>query len=209
MDEGTIRRSQGELRKHPIVQEALKLLGRELPASVFYHSLGHTEDVLDESLRFGVTDRLSPRELELLAIAAACHDVGYISAPLLNEPLGAAFARERMARHGGYTEGEIALVERMILDTALVTTDKVPHQVASTELSRYLLDADLSNVGREDFFEKAELLRKELGVEIDIFRRDSLAFVTAHRWHTAAALALRQEGKERNVQALRAMVLPS
>jgi predicted metal-dependent HD superfamily phosphohydrolase len=195
MDEGTIRRSQGELRKHPIVQEALKLLGRELPASVFYHSLGHTEDVLDESLRFGVTDRLSPRELELLAIAAACHDVGYISAPLLNEPLGAAFARERMARHGGYTEGEIALVERMILDTALVTTDKVPHQVASTELSRYLLDADLSNVGREDFFE--------------ILRRDSLAFVTAHRWHTAAALALRQEGKERNVQALRAMVLPS
>ena len=207
MDEEAIGRTQGELRKHPVVQEALELLARELPGSLVYHSLSHTQDVLDEALRFGVTDTLSPRELELLAIAAACHDVGFVSTPLSNETVGAAFARERMEQHGGYTESEVALVERMILDTALVTNDEVPHQVASTRLSRYLLDGDLGNLGREDFFEKGELLRRELGVEVDTFWRDSLAFLTAHRWHTAAARTLRQERKDRNVQDLRAMII--
>jgi|LauGreDrversion4_2_1035121.scaffolds.fasta_scaffold16166_5 predicted metal-dependent HD superfamily phosphohydrolase len=206
MDEQAIRRTQGELRKHPIVQETLELLARDLPDSLLYHALSHTEDVLDEALRFGSIDRLNPRELELLAIAAACHDVGFISTTSSNEPLGAAFARERMEGTGGYSTEEIELVERMILDTALIITEDAPRQSPSTKLSGYLLDADLSNLGRDDFFEKCELLRNELGEDNDLFGKKTLALLTAHQWHTAAARALRQERKELNIRTLQSMI---
>ena len=206
MSEEAIRKTQMELRRHPVVRETLELLARELPDTLLYHSLAHSEDVLDEVLRFGVTDGLSSRELELLAIAAACHDAGFVHSPISNEPLGAAFARERMERHGGYTGDEVALVQRMILDTALVSTEAGSQQMPSSTLSRYLLDADLSNLGREDCFEKAELLRREVGEDMVPFRKNTLAFLSTHQWHTPAGRSLRQKRKEENLALLRAMV---
>lgn len=206
MSEEAIQRAQRELRNHRIVREALDLLARDLPDTLWYHALPHTEDVLDEVIRFGVTDKLPPRDLELLAISAACHDVGFVSTPTSNESLGAAFAREQMERHGGFSSDEIALVERMILDTALITTDAGLRQVATTRLSGYLLDADLSNLGREDFFAKGELQRKELGQELDPFRKNTLSLLLAHEWNTPAGRLLRQTGKEHNIQLLLALV---
>lgn len=206
MSEESIQRVQDELRRHPVIIEALDLLARELPTSLRYHALPHTEDVLNEAIRFGVMDGLSARELELLAVAAAWHDVGFVRSLVSNEPIGAAFARERMEKHGGYTADEVALVERMILDTALVSTEAGSQQIPSSTLSRYLLDADLSNLGREDFFEKAELLRLEVGEDVVSFRKNSLAFVNAHQWHTPAGRCLRQKRQEENLALLRAMV---
>jgi len=168
MSEQTITQACDEVRRHPIVSGTLALLARDLPKELSYHALPHTEDVISEAIRFAVTDNLAPREIELLAIAAACHDFGFVKSPVLNEPIGAAHAREQMERSGGYSSEEINLVERMILDTALVDTGNGPRQIPSTDLSRYLLDADLSNFGRDDFFDKGELQRKELGQDQDI-----------------------------------------
>lgn len=207
MSEKEITKTYEELKRHPIVAATLALLAEELPKGLSYHAYSHTEDVLSEVIRFGVTDKLSPRDLELLAIAAACHDLGFIKSPVMNEPIGAAFAREQMEKQGGYTPEEISLVERMILDTALVDTGHGPRQIPSTDLSRYLLDADLSNFGRDDFFDKGELQRLELGQDQDIFRKNSYALLNSHRWLTNAARSLRQKKKEQNVSMLKSMVL--
>ena len=207
MNEGEISKKQAELGGHPIVSDTLTLLARELPQGLSYHALSHTQDVISEVIRFGLTDKVAPRELELLTIAAACHDMGFIKSPVMNEPIGAAYAREQMEKLGGYTPEEINLVERMILDTALVETGGGPRQIASTDLSRYLLDADLSNFGRDDFFDKGELQRKELGQDQDIFRKNSVALLNSHRWLTNAARAIRQKKKEQNLSMLKAMVL--
>ncbi len=203
MVDDVIKTRQRALRSHRIVREALDRLSRELPDSLFYHALPHTEDVLDEVVRFAMIDNLTAREVELLAIAAACHDVGFINSPEANESIGAAFARECMERQSGYSSEEILLVERMILDTALVVTADGPCQIPSTRLSRYLLDADLSNLGRDDFFEKGELQRRELGQDEDRFRGNALALLHAHRWHTDAGQSLRQKKKEDNERILR------
>jgi hypothetical protein len=108
-----------------------------------------------------------------------------------------------MERQSGYSSEEILLVDRMILDTALVVTADGPCQIPSTRLSRYLLDADLSNLGRDDFFEKGELQRRELSQDEDRFRRNALALLQAHRWHTDAGQSLRQKKKEDNERSLR------
>jgi predicted metal-dependent HD superfamily phosphohydrolase len=206
MDENEIANKQRELRHRPIVREALEVLARGLPDTLWYHALPHTEDVLDEVVRFGLIDQLSARELELLAIAAACHDVGFISSFASNEPIGAAFARALMEKSDCYSSVEVALVERMILDTALVPGEQGPRQVPSTPLSGYLLDADLSNLGRDDFLEKGELQRKELGQDVEIFRANTLALLSGHTWHTKAALSMRKEGKEKNVELLKGII---
>ncbi len=206
MIEDELKHTTEAMQKLPVVRRTLELLKEKLPRELYYHSAPHTDDVLSETLRFALTDKLSPRETELLAIAAACHDVGFITRPVMNEPLGAEHARVEMTKAGGYTEEEIALVERMILDTALVETAVGPKQIPSANLSRYLLDADLSNFGRDDFFDKGELQRKELGVDQEIFRKNSFALLNAHRWLTNAAMKLRQNKKEQNLGLLKSMV---
>lgn len=193
----------------PLVQAALSRLERELPNNLIYHAKGHTEDVLHEALRYGVMDNLSPRELELLAIAAAFHDTGFVKSPVANEAIGAELARQAMAHDGGFSEAEIQLVEQMILDTTLVELPNGPQQIPSTALSRYLLDADLSNLGRDDFFDKGELQRRELGIEEAHFRKRSLQLLSAHRWFTNAALSMRQKKKDENLALMRSMISPS
>ena len=207
MSEQKIAQAHEEMVRHPIVADTLAVLARELPKGLAYHAYSHTEDVIAEVIRFAVTDNLPPRQIELLAIAAACHDLGFIKSPVMNEPIGASFAREQMEKRGGYTSDEVSLVERMILDTALVDTGNGPRQIPSTDLSRYLLDADLSNFGRDDFFDKGELQRKELGQDQDIFRKNSYALLNSHRWLTNAARSLRQKKKEQNLSMLKSMVL--
>ena len=190
----------------PLVQEALTLLDKALPDNLSYHTKGHTLEVLRESIRFAVTEGLSERELELLAIAAAFHDTGFIKSPVANELIGAEFAREALQRAGGFSTREIQLVEQMILDTKLVELPAGPQQIPSTKLSRYLLDADLSNLGRDDFFDKSELLLQELGVEERSFRSRSLQVIAGYRWFTEAAHALGQKKKEENLLLLRSIV---
>jgi signal transduction histidine kinase/predicted metal-dependent HD superfamily phosphohydrolase len=192
----------------PVVQSALTLLAAELPRNLCYHSKAHTEDVLHESLRYAVMDNLSPRELELLAVAAAFHDTGFVKSPVANEAIGAELARRAMAQCGGFSEEEIALVERMILDTTLVELPNGPQQIPSTNLSRYLLDGDLSNLGRDDFFDKGELQRKELGIDETHFRKRSLQLLNAHRWFTHPARDMRQKKKEENLLLLKSMISP-
>ena len=190
----------------PLVQEALTLLDKALPDNLSYHTKGHTLEVLRESIRFAVTEGLSERELELLAIAAAFHDTGFIKSPVANELIGAEFARKALQRTGDFSTVEIQLIDQMILDTKLVELSSGPQQIPSTKLSRYLLDADLSNLGRDDFFDKSELLLQELGVEERSFRSRSLQVFAQHRWLTEAAHALGQKKKEENLLLLRSIV---
>lgn len=193
----------------PLVRDCLALLKKKLPHNLSYHSYAHTTDVLQDALLFGLVDALSPRSLELLAIAAVMHDMGFIQTPQANEPIAAKHARGEMLKAGGYSEQEIKLVEQMILDTALVKNDGEIKQIPHTELSKYLLDADLGNFGRDDFLKKSELMRAEVGQDEASFRAQTLQLLTSHEWYTPAAKMLRQATKDANLATLRARVAAS
>jgi len=179
-----------------------------LPPTLTYHTASHTDDVLAEVVAFATSDGLAEREIELLAIGAAFHDLGFIEQRTRNEGIGARLAGEAMRRVGGYTAEEIALVETMIRDTEVKLLPEGPRQVPTTELSKYLCDADVSNLGRPDFFEKAELVRRELDLpRSEQTARNLRAFIGGHRWYTPAAVATRTEGKAANVAALDRLIL--
>lgn len=147
---------------HPLVTqgmfvvEALLSPREDLP----YHGGSHTWKVLKDALAFAIADDCSPREILLVAIAAVFHDIGYVERNKQNEPIGAAYARNAMEvyskmslRGEHFTANEVDIVEQMILDTALKFDGDGLHPPKPTiPLSQYLLDADLSNFGRQEFF---------------------------------------------------------
>jgi predicted metal-dependent HD superfamily phosphohydrolase len=187
----------------PIVAAGFDRLKRELPTNLHYHNLDHVVDVFNEAILFGQHDCLPPRSLELLAVGAVFHDMGFIERGQENESLGANFAALAMSSDGSFSVSEINTVETMILDTQVRFTDKGIMQVPTTELSRYLCDADVSNLGRTDFFEKAELVRVEVGQpDPAVFVGGLRKFLASHRWYSPAAIALRQPQKELNVAEL-------
>ena len=190
----------------PIISQVLDLLAKKLPKNLYYHAKSHTDDVLREVVIFALVDGLSLDDMRLLAVAAAFHDAGFIESPVDNERIGAAMARRAMESTSIFSKEEVDTVCQMILDTRLVQTPGGLKQVASTDLSRYLLDADLSNFGREDFFEKAELQRKELGYDRELFLRKTFDLINNHRWATNAALKLRQQQKADNIAKLKSIL---
>lgn len=206
MTDTTLEQTLDNLRQLPVIREGLELLREKLPKRLTYHSYSHTEDVLREAVCLALFDKLTARSVELLAVAAVLHDVGFIQVDQKNEPIAAGYARGIMVRVGGYSNQEIKLVEQMILDTALVTHDGVMRQVPSTALSKYLLDADLGNFGRDDFFEKSDLQRQEIGAEEAAFRLKTLELIENHSWLTPAAQHLRQRKQEENIRKLRSLI---
>lgn len=196
-----------QLIQKPIIQGALLRLQQSLPDGLFYHVASHTDDVLHESMLFAHHDMLNERERELIAISAAYHDLGFIDRAKENEGFGAEEAKRAMSADGSYNPEEILLVSTMILDTTVQITAHGPRQVPTTPLSPYLLDADVSNLGRNDFFDKAELVRKEVGIEDRAqFLRGLLTFVNSHIWYSPAAKTLRGEQKLANMAALEKIV---
>ncbi len=187
----------------PIVSEILERLEKELPEKLFYHSVDHSKDVLFESLKFGLLGGLGSRELELLAIAAAYHDSGYLVRMEDNEVLGAEFAIKAMKEAGTYTPEEITIVSDMIIDTKLNDLGSIFVRTISSGLAEYLLDADLSNLGRDDFFKKGKLLQKELDLSDEVFHSLTLKLIDNHQWQTESARKLRSTQCQLNFEKFR------
>lgn len=158
-----IQRTEEMLRGFPIIATILQRLRAELPSTLTYHTAAHTDDVFHEVILFAMLDDVPPRQLELLAIGAAYHDSGFLRQMQANEVVGAGIAAEAMRADGSYSDEEIRTVVAMIEDTLVRPVEGGLAQIPSQEISKYLLDADLSNVGREDFFDKSELVRTEIG----------------------------------------------
>ena len=194
-----------QLREKEIIASILDRLSEELPNDLHYHAAPHTFDVFSEAIRFSILDDLDQNDVELLAIAAAYHDAGYLESPIDNEHIGAEMAKRAMQAHS-YKESQIELVRGMILDTKLVKTESGYRQVARSELSKYLLDADLSNLGRDDFFQKAELQRREVAFDRPLFYQQLLHFLSIHNWQTEIAKQLRNIQKQANIQQLKRML---
>lgn len=198
-----------ELRAHAVIAPVLERIHRDLPPTLIYHAAAHTEDVFHEVILFATYDGLSPREVELLAIAAAYHDSGFLSRIQDNEVIGARMAVEAMQRAGSYTDTEITIVERAILDTKVVGTLYGFRQIPTTALAGYLLDADLGNLGRDDFFDKGELMYKELNAPRELFLINTLELMYGHRWNSVAAMELRESKKQQNIAQLRQVLKSS
>ena len=184
----------------PLVTETVDTLVSNLDPTLYYHSPAHTKDVLRQTLELAEADALDNRDVLLLAIAAAFHDAGFLKQRPKNEPIGAKMAVEAMAKSGRFSQGECDLVEQMILDTQLVMEG--PAQIANCRLSPWLLDADLANLGRDDFWDQTTLRARKLNIDLQNMLPMTQALMQRHDWQSPAGQRLFGEKKVANFVAL-------
>jgi predicted metal-dependent HD superfamily phosphohydrolase len=145
----------------------------------------------------GVTDE----GLFLLKSAATYHDAGFVEQYEKNESIGARLAEEILPKYG-YTEQHINTIKELIFVT------EIPHK-PKNKLEEIICDADLDYLGRDDFHEIADRLRRELR-EFGKISSDrkwdeiQVQFLTAHRYFTATAIKTRKDKKLKNLEEIKA-----
>ncbi len=175
----------------------LNILQKNLSPKLYYHSINHTKDVVKAVERIALLEGVTDEGLFLLKTAAILHDAGFIERYEHNEPIGARMATEILPKYG-YSEQHIKTIVELIHVT------EIPHKPIN-KLQEIICDADLDYLGREDFEEIADRLRKELR-EMGKIKSDKawdelqVKFLNQHQYFTKTAVESRQKKKEANIQ---------
>jgi predicted metal-dependent HD superfamily phosphohydrolase len=179
-----------------------------LPKDLYYHQPEHTfGDVLPHALKLAKLENVNQTDLFLLKVAVLFHDAGFIQIYHQNEEIGALLAERELQK---YTlPEEYTLIVKQIIMATNVNKEQNGHiQCAGDSiLEQIICDADLDNLGREDFFERGEALRKELAVHGTVMTEKEwcihqIGFLKSHCYYTRHAHMLRDAGKARNLDIL-------
>lgn len=181
------------------IAHVIEELSTELSASLHYHSLEHTKEVMRSAEEIGLSEHIDEREMNLLLTAAAYHDSGFMFTYSEHEERGCQYAREILPDFN-YTNEDIDIICELIMCT------KVP-QRAETLLGQILCDADLDYLGEDDYETISNSLRKEMwenGIALDDHRwlDVQIDFLKAHNYFTEFSLTKRKAGKDKVLQQL-------
>ena len=148
---------------------------------ICYHNIDHTLEVVKATEVIGRKCNLSDTDLETVIIAAWFHDTGYFMGCENHEVLSAQIA-EKFLKREKVTPDKIKQVKRCILAT------KIPQKPTSI-LEKILCDADLYHLATEKYFEKSELLLRELTLQnqeisFQYWLNLSKDFIETHSYHT-------------------------
>ncbi|MFB2118759.1 HD domain-containing protein [Parapedobacter sp. 2B3] len=177
----------------------MKRLADELSPDLTYHNLAHTQDVYSATKRIASQEGIRHPDLQLLLTAALFHDVGFLISAKGHEIHSCAIA-QRVLPSFGYTDADISLICKLIMAT------EIP-QRPTRHLEEIICDADLDYLGRDDFFDRSQLLYEEmrkLGTVKSQHAYDELqrSFLGNHRYFTATSRGLRNKKKEENYNKL-------
>ena len=178
-----------------------KTLEQRLSDQLHYHSIGHTKDVVKAVERLALLENVTDEGLFLLKSAASYHDAGFVEKYEHNEPVGARMAEEVLPNFG-YTEKHIEQIKTLIYVT------EIPHN-PKNKLEEIICDADLDYLGRDDFHEIADRLRRELKehgkIESDRqWDEIQVKFLTTHKYFTQTAIDTRRKKKLENLADIKA-----
>ena len=174
----------------------MKILEKGLSPNYYYHSINHTKDVVNAVERIALLEGVTDESLFLLKTAAILHDAGFIERYDKNEEIGAKMAAEILPKYG-YTEQHIKTIVELIHVT------EIPHKPLN-KVQEIICDADLDYLGRDDFDEISDRLRRELR-EMGKIQSDrqwdeiQIKFLNQHQYFTQTAKELRQEKKDLNI----------
>jgi uncharacterized protein len=188
-----------------IVDEYIRGLFRdELPDGIKFHDINHTlhptRGVVAVANKIAISENISEHDRELLIAAAYFHDMGYIREYEKNEPIAARMAG-RILKLIGYKPDEIEKVQKMILATDFAREPK-------THVEKILCDADVDNLGREDFFKldgKLREGRRARGIDVSDdakWYKGTLEIIKKHQYYTESQKKLREKGKQKNIKGL-------
>jgi predicted metal-dependent HD superfamily phosphohydrolase len=181
----------------------LQKLSQELDRNLYYHGVHHTIDVIAACTRIGMAESISEHDMVVLKTAAVLHDIGFVKQYKGHEEISADMACEILPGYG-YRDFEIDIICDAILAT------KIP-QNPKSHLAEILCDADVDNLGRNDFDVISDSLFKELRAYNIIqdekqWKRSQITFLENHRFFTKSSIWTREPKKQQQLQRLREIV---
>ena len=184
------------------IEEHVNLFYREHDdANLFYHNQFHTKDVLDNTKRIADHYQLDDHSFFIVCAAACFEDTGYLLTKDESHELKSVEMANTFLNSIGVNEEDIKKIEKCILAT------KMP-QMPDTLVEKIICDADLFNLGTDDFREKNKLLKKEkeaLGnMKIDgiTWRASTISMLNNHQYHTDYCQLLLNKTKAENVNRI-------
>lgn len=178
----------------------MKILAAELSPNLHYHGIHHTYDVVEAAERLAIMEGVLDEDIFVLKSAATYHDAGFVEQYEKNEPIGARMASEILPLYG-YTSAQVQTVHDLIYATV------IPHN-PQTKLEQIICDADLDYLGRDDFHQIADSLRRELRDHGKInsdraWDETQVKFLEHHKYFTKSAIKLRQEKKLKHIEEIK------
>lgn len=179
----------------------MRVLEKGLSDKLHYHSISHTKDVVKAVERIALMEGVTDEGLFLLKSAATYHDAGFVEEYDNNEPIGARLAEDILPKYG-YTDQHIQTIKELIYVT------QIPHN-PKNRLEEIMCDADLDYLGRDDFHDIADKLRRELREHGKIssdrkWDEIQIMFLEQHKYFTDTAKKTRQEKKNKNLEEIKA-----
>jgi len=180
---------------------ALNRLKNELSPSLTYHSLGHTQDeVVPAADRLAIMEKVNDEDHLLLLTGAYYHDLGFIRQRKGHELISVQLAEESLPQCG-YSDADIAVVRGIILTTRLP-------QSPTRLLEKIMADADMDDLGHENFWDRSNDLRQELvnfGVKYtdEEWYGNQLQLMESHEYYTESERVLRNSTKKQHILALK------
>ena len=185
-------------------RQILNRLKSLLPENIIYHDIPHTLNVEKAAIRYAKLEGVSDQDMFLLRTACLLHDCGFVYRYHENENFAIGVSRSLLPEFG-YSPQQVEIITNIINATKY---DVDPE----TQLEKIMCDADHDYLGRPDYNEISQKLRKELGENGQSFTDKEwclfqLKFLeNIHEFYTETAINLRQSGKENRISNLRKQI---
>ncbi|UFX82821.1 HD domain-containing protein [Candidatus Absconditicoccus praedator] len=121
---------------------------------ILYHNFDHVLDVLGRVDYLADSEGVGAENKELLQISALFHDIEYLQDPA-NHEYKSSITAEKFLLNINFPEDKIDIIKSIIRATKM---DQKPTNI----LEQIISDADLDNMGREDFVQKCDIIKKEV-----------------------------------------------
>jgi len=173
-----------------LVQEAqnlvTELLTTKLSSNIRFHTLQHTQEVVEACEKLAEHQQLPDDDRFILAIAAWFHDTGYTGGEAKDhETVSINIATNFLNAHPVNEETRHKII-------GCINATRMPQDPTSA-LERIICDADLFHLGTNEFKEKNRLLREEIiefgGKELSKkdWRKINIRFLEGHHYFTPYA----------------------
>ncbi len=179
---------------------AVSFITRNVPKGYAFHDLQHTIFVVEAVIEIGKAMNLNEESLEILQIAAWFHDMGYDQGKEGHEERSCEYAANFLEPFS-YPADKLEKIQSCIRATNL---DYTPQ----TELEKIICDADLSHLGRRNYWDRCGRIRQEIAMTKDMVMTDEewvnfeLGFMQAHSFKTKVGQKLYDARKNKHIQKL-------
>lgn len=183
---------------------AAEILNCQPICQFFYHNLDHTRSVVKNVEIIGKHEDVNEESIFVLKVSAWFHDLGYANSYTRHEDESIKLAQDFL----GSRNMQHDLIERVVKG---IDATRVP-QCAKSLSENIMADADLFDLGTDNYFKQSENLWKEWNKNLKEFSelefwQISYDFVKAHSYFTDYAKKFLEPKKQENLAILEKMLV--